>query len=464
MAISAQLLQVCCISLFFIGPYQSTLNGHQTLPNDWFKKYLATKTPYASKPEDFLYDQRPWIASEIPKGYKVLHIDALYRHGTRFPSKQKLLVWWEQLSALNRTIDNEILAETLSIWNQSFPNHRHYTLHKTGWTEHENLAANMYKMAPQLFKSILHATDRQSSLHVLSSHKIRVLGSARAFLSQLLCLVEQGKCQSYQLWKVLEDTAGLTYSGVEVQVNASQLRPFDSCSRYEKLMHENEAGSSEYNKFFISSHWQALKREISGHFNGYNVADADVLSLYQLCAFDLALYGRNKLCANFSEYFFEVLEYVSDLKHYYKTGYGFGINYHLACPILEDMLFKLDKAVQAGGSTNGSVVLRFGHAETLIPLLCLLGLYKDDVPLTARSFSLHRNARKFRTGTFSPFAGNIALVLYSSHRSENVLVSIVLNESVLKLPHAGCHYCDYTAFRELLANRLKGINCNTVCD
>uniref|UniRef100_H2ZCE5 Multiple inositol polyphosphate phosphatase 1 n=1 Tax=Ciona savignyi TaxID=51511 RepID=H2ZCE5_CIOSA len=186
-----------------------------------------------------------------------------------------------------------------------------------------------------------------------------------------------------------------------------------------------------------------------------------MVALYQLCAFDKALHDRNQLCSGFSRFFFEVLEYVSDLKHFYKTGYGFRINYLLACPLLEDIVRRLDASVEPN-SKNGSVVLRFGHAETLIPLLCLLGLYQDDVRLTAHNFPRHRHSRKFRTGTFSPFAGNVAIVLYKF--GTNFKIAVVVNERVVKLPFAQCHYCDYSTFKHLLSKRLEGIKCNTVCD
>lgn len=57
------------------------------------------------------------------------------------------------------------------------------------------------------------------------------------------------------------------------------------------------------------------------------------------------------------------------------------------------------------------VVLRFGHAENMIPLISTLGLFNDSHRLTWQNYQHHLN-RKFRTGKFSPFSANLAFVLH----------------------------------------------------
>ena len=63
------------------------------------------------------------------------------------------------------------------------------------------------------------------------------------------------------------------------------------------------------------------------------------MDLYQLTVFETALFGSSTISQLFtSRESFEVLEYLGDLKHYYKTGYGFPINYRQAAPLLRDMV------------------------------------------------------------------------------------------------------------------------------
>lgn len=41
------------------------------------------------------------------------------------------------------------------------------------------------------------------------------------------------------------------------------------------------------------------------------------------------------------------MEYASDLRHYYQTGYGYPINYQFSCELLHDVLVKIDRAKNA---------------------------------------------------------------------------------------------------------------------
>ncbi len=40
-------------------------------------------------------------------------------------------------------------------------------------------------------------------------------------------------------------------------------------------------------------------------------------------------------------FFFKVLEYGEDLETYHKQGYGHELNYHQACPLVEDLVTRI---------------------------------------------------------------------------------------------------------------------------
>ena len=52
----------------------------------------------------------------------------------------------------------------------------------------------------------------------------------------------------------------------------------------------------------------------------------------------------------------------------------------------------------------------FGHAETLLPLMCILGLYKDSKPLRSDNFAFQQD-RQFKTNRFLSFSSNIGILL-----------------------------------------------------
>ena len=63
-------------------------------------------------------------------------------------------------------------------------------------------------------------------------------------------------------------------------------------------------------------------------------------------------------------------------------------------------------------------VFRFGHAETLLPVLSLLDLYNDTTRLTSQRFDEQRR-RAFKTGKIAAFGANIMFVVYECDADDN---------------------------------------------
>lgn len=85
------------------------------------------------------------------------------------------------------------------------------------------------------------------------------------------------------------------------------------------------------------------------------------------------------------------------------------------------------------------MVLRFGHAENIIPLVTSLGLFNNSIRLDAGNFELNRN-RTFRNALLTPFSSNVAFVLYSCQNSD-YKVRVYLNELPLSEMNAGRLLC-----------------------
>lgn len=79
-------------------------------------------------------------------------------------------------------------------------------------------------------------------------------------------------------------------------------------------------------------------------------------------------------------------------------------------------------------ATRHHVLLRFGHAENMIPMIAALNLFRDDDHLLAENFEKNLN-RKFRTGNFSPFSANLAFVLHKcGEKEDDYKVHVLVNE------------------------------------
>lgn len=92
------------------------------------------------------------------------------------------------------------------------------------------------------------------------------------------------------------------------------------------------------------------------------------------------------------------------------------------------------------------VSLYFGHAETVLPLLSLIGLFQDEVPLRSDNYLHHKDTRKFRTSFVTPFTTNLAFVAYTCEEGpqdthpdwpENLnkhMVQVIMNEHPVPFP------------------------------
>ena len=80
------------------------------------------------------------------------------------------------------------------------------------------------------------------------------------------------------------------------------------------------------------------------------------------------------------------------------------------------------------------ILLRFGHAENIYPLITSLGLFKDAEHLNANNFEKHAN-RKFRSGSLNPFSSNVAFVINKC--TNDYKISLFVNELPVGMLNAG---------------------------
>jgi len=175
----------------------------------------------------------------------------------------------------------------------------------------------------------------------------------------------------------------------------------------------------------------------------------------------------------------EVFNYVEDLDSYWEKGYGYRINYEIACPLMVNFDDAMQDVIDYWNAVASGKVppqispnvqrmsLRFAHAETIIPFVSLLGLFKDDFVLRSNSTPSHISSRLWRGSIISPFAGNIALVLYRCNEENSgnftFKVKLLQNERELIIPGCGELYCPLSKFRQVYNDSLNNCSTNTQC-
>ncbi|VDD83159.1 unnamed protein product [Mesocestoides corti] len=370
-------------------------------------------------------------------GKRLVHINALFRHGTRSPDMD----FMTKMAAL-RTRLQQYLP------NLDFPlesgGNASKVLLPSGVEELAQLGIRFRNIVPDSFRLA-------SGALVVSSQTERTLKSARAFIS-----------------KFFDEEVPITE-------DSERLRFFAYCTNYIEGIRKNKTVRSEYYKFRDGA---AMNRVLAEVIN-------DLSDIHKMAGHEVAAMKPQSPLPGWVRLFrpghLYVLEYLSDLKQYWTKANPFPINYEQVCPlwgaIMEDLLKAathdrdLLVAQQHGGGGGGDrgaegdssvsqphrrSVFWFGHAETLLPLVIKLGLFNESVAtesgggehLMASGFeSRLRRLRLedlpvhnlFRSSHIIPFAGNIAFLLFHCPEAgeepslDHYCVEVRLNEQVVEI-------------------------------
>ncbi|KAE9349687.1 hypothetical protein PR003_g5751 [Phytophthora rubi] len=243
------------------------------------------------------------------------------------------------------------------------------------------------------------------------------------------------------------------------------IRFYDICDRYLSEVKHNPNASAELKAYGQSSQMNASLAHLKTQLNLPDSADlsvVDVRAAFAACAFDIMVYGvTNQWCSLMDQAFLNRLDYAEDLEAFYEQGAGYKINYEMAAVLLQDIYSFMKKFTTGETTVVGN--LRFGHAETTLPLMTLLG-YGDRTKLLASWSDDQINSRGFRTSALSPTASNIDFRLYRGKTDQKFYVSVWIQEVEAPLPGCdGAMYCELSKVEELWSYYLNNYNFKTDC-
>ncbi|XP_008068838.2 multiple inositol polyphosphate phosphatase 1 isoform X1 [Carlito syrichta] len=433
--------------------------------------YFGTKTRYEDvNPGLLAGPEAPWRDPELLDGTCTpVQLVALIRHGTRYPTAKQIRKL-RQLHGLLRargpggggagSAGGRDLGAALADWPLWYADWMDGQLVEKGRQDMRQLALRLASLFPALF-----SRENYGRLRLITSSKHRCVDSGSAFL--------QGLWQHYHPGVPPPDVAGEEAEPKNMEcgppkVNDKLMRFFDHCKKFVTEVEKNATALYHVEAFKTGPEMQNILQKVAATLHvPVNNLSADLIQVaFFTCSFDLAIKGvKSPWCDVFDIDDAKVLEYLNDLKQYWKRGYGYAINSRSSCTLFQDIFQHLDKAVkqkQRSQPVSSPVILQFGHAETLLPLLSLMGYFKDKEPLTAYNYKEQMH-RKFRSGHIVPYASNLIFVLYHCEDAktpkEEFRVQMLLNEKVLPLAHSQ----ETVSFYEDLKNHYKDIlqSCQT---
>lgn len=411
---SAGLMPLVIVLPFIISVASIEANRQPTV-----RRNFATKSRYHFYDKDEVFN--------TSEKCKPLHLNMVLRHGTRHPSK-KDIKGMERLTMLFQNDSPKTYGNLSLPWKNPFHN-GDKMLTKTGEEEMYNISKRLLTRFPSLFNS-----GYNSSRHYfISTRTPRTSQSASALAFGLF--EGKGHLGPSKFQPVSMTTTSLT---------DPVLRFFDTCPEYERKKHF----TPETKHFKNGPEMAQVKHAIAERLGiSVKILTTDhVKHMFLSCAYELAVYGSGQWCSVFEEDDLDVMEYFYDIKNYWKRGYGHKINYKISCLLLRNLTESIQHVSETlttnPSASHTQAIFHFAHAETVIPLLCLMGLFNNTERLWANNFHSQKD-RLFKTSNMAPFSGNVAVVLYSCEvesrnlDSQSFFVEVLVNEKPTALPCCG---------------------------
>jgi hypothetical protein len=407
----------------------------------------TTKTPYAPQ-QSFRQYELP------PRGYLPVFTENVARHGSRAMSDSAdgdaVLAVLAQaqaehgLTGLGVKLGPQVQAllagaETIGYGNLS----------GRGRAEQEQTAVRLERRLPELFRAI---ADQQRPIEVLTSGVTRATDSANAFTGGLTAadpalapLIQTPVTNKDLLYfhKQPQNADYRTYAESDPDLLAV-LAHIDGRTR--------TAATSAH----------VVSRLFTRGYAAAMTADERIAfarSLFELYSAAPGLrveaLGVNLdpfLAGDDAQWF----AYLDDAEEFYEKGPAFAgrtITYDMASVLLDDLFAQASAA--ADGTSRYGAVLRFTHAEEIMPLAVLLGLPGSTKPAVA-TYTYGNNS--WRGASVAPMGANIQWDLYAGHGRH--LVRMLYNEKETAFK-AGCrpiaphtHFYDLTELERCYADVL----------
>lgn len=366
-------------------------------------------------------------AVETPDSLEAVMINHVGRHGARYPASSKNTQ--TMLSALERadslgtitTVGRELMALCRRVMAESAG--RWGALDSLGMAEQRGIASRMMRNYPKLFDG--------ARVDAISSYAPRCIMSMYSFTHQMARL--NNRLEIY------------TGSGRQ---NSLLLRPFDIEQDYIEFR-QSDKTKEPYMKYLRSVVTADALKRVLGKDYPFDGVDVDELALaeYYVIAGMSAMSIECNAFRFFTPEEYNALWSCFNLRQYLqRTASTIStVPAEIASPLLLDLITTTQQAVD--GHADAAVRLRFGHAETLMPLLSLMHLkgcyymtnYFDTVRLHWRDFYV------------VPMAANLQIVLFKAKRSGRYYVRVDLNETpVALLPNSDSIYVAWDTARAYL--------------
>nr|XP_055209184.1 multiple inositol polyphosphate phosphatase 1 isoform X2 [Gorilla gorilla gorilla] len=348
--------------------------------------YFGTKTRYEDvNPVLLSGPEAPWRDPELLEGTCTpVQLVALIRHGTRYPTAKQIRKL-RQLHGLLQargsrdggasSTGSRDLGAALADWPLWYADWMDGQLVEKGRQDMRQLALRLASLFPALF-----SRENYGRLRLITSSKHRCMDSSAAFL--------QGLWQHYHPGLPPPDVADMEFG--PPTVNDKLMRFFDHCKKFLTEVEKNATALYHVEAFKTGPEMQNILKKVAATLQvPVNDLNADLIQVaFFTCSFDLAIKGvKSPWCDVFDIDDAKVLEYLNDLKQYWKRGYGYTINSRSSCTLFQDIFQHLDKAVEQKQRDRVFTLWPSLECSSAITAHCSLELSSSVPPTSASQVS-----------------------------------------------------------------------------
>ncbi|XP_050545652.1 multiple inositol polyphosphate phosphatase 1-like isoform X2 [Daktulosphaira vitifoliae] len=428
-----QLSKLFCTFIIFL----KSVNTCHDLHTNFFQ-HFSSKTPYR-------YIANYNTSSIEYEGCKPWKIWLVQRHGTRTPGNELDKFVRDRLPKIQEDILNNLSKgelcsfEGIKLWTSHKELDSQKRLTSEGQDELFEFAERLQLRLPTLLDQpyqntnfLFRYTDTQ-----------RTDESAKQFATGLFGRIEVKKVV---FTKPLDKDP--------------LLRFYKVCQKWRQNVKKSPSAILEYTKFTLSDIVNTTLSDLSKRLGlNYTLSFKEAKNIYSYCAFETA-WEKIKVspwCSIFSELDFKVFEYSEDLKHYLIDGDKYELTYKQACVLLKNVVehFDDDKL----DSHNG--IFYFTHSGTVLKMLGVLGLYKDNDNLRHDNFWEMEN-RQWRTSKIDAFGSNLIFVLFKCYNDMKILT--LHQEKIIRIPGCESDLCSYDTFKKIYQEKLNNCDFNKMCN
>ena len=417
--------------------------------------HYTSKTPYEAPLEHLL--------PTPPEGFQPLMVQMIARHGSRPLSSPddddlSLQVWNQARADGHLTPLGERLGSALEQLQDTHQRLGYGAISTRGELEHESLAERMLARQPQLFGA---AIESGRTIEVLHSGRDRAEQSAQAFLHGLshalpdvTKLIETPRADPTTVYfhDAAETEAAVNYrryrdEDPRLAAMLAALAALPGTREMAVRLLEPLYGSAFVAELAAGKHRFEAVADPEDGISSEVEAAASLYSLYSI-AINLDLdadLGFGRFIDPAAAAWFAMID---DAETFYERGPGFEderVTYAAAEVLLQDFFSTIEAVLD--GSSTAVALLRFSHAQAIIPFATLLDVHGANRGL-AEGVMYSYTTSAFRTAEISPMAANIQWDVYTNDSGE-VLVRMLHNERIAAFAPTCDHWPDAPAYYAL---------------